>query len=114
MNTPYMIQDPVDELLKADAAALRDDYIDDAGFTLRVMDALPARRAISPMLRFGIPMAFALLAALMTALFAGGGNFMIDAAMDIVTSTMTGTVMAFGVILGLMMVVSVAAVSGER
>ena len=34
-------RDPVDELLKAGARELHDVYIDDAGFTLRVLDAMP-------------------------------------------------------------------------
>ncbi len=106
-----IIRDPIDELLKADAALQRDAYIDDAGFTLRVVDALPARSAVSPAMRFAILCGFTLIAALIVALFAGGGNFLVDAVMDIATRSMTQTAIAFVVMVGLMAVISIAVAS---
>ncbi len=106
-----IIKDPIDELLKADAAAQRDRYIDDAGFCLRVIDKLPARSPVSPAMRFVIPFGFSLAAAVFVALFAGGGNFLIDAIMDIATSSMSKSAFAFIAIAGITIAVSVAAVN---
>jgi len=104
-----IIKDPVDELLKADATSYRDQHIDDAGFTLRVIDDLPAGSRISPAIRFAVPFGFTLMAAIVVALFAGGDNFMVDAVMDIATSNMSKSAFAFVAIVGIMMVVSVVA-----
>lgn len=104
-----IIKDPVDDLLKADAASHHDLYIDDAGFTLRVIDSLPARSQVSQVMRFAIPFVFTLLAAVFVALFTGGGNFLVDAVMDIATSSMTKSVFAFMAILAIMVAVSAAA-----
>ena len=106
-----IIRDPVDEALKADAAVYRDAYIDDAGFTLRVIDALPQRSHVSPAMRLAIPGGFTLLAAVFVALFAGGSNFLIDAVMDIATSSMTQTAIAFFAVVVIMVAVSIAAAS---
>ena len=106
-----IIKDPVDELLKADAASHRDQYIDDAGFTLLVIDSLPARLQVSPALRFAIPFGFTLLAAAFVALFTGGGDFLVDAVMDIATSSMSNSAFAFFAIVAIMVAVSVAAAS---
>jgi hypothetical protein len=104
-----IIKDPIDERLKADAANQRSRYIDDAGFTLRVLDKLPVRPAVSPAMRFAIPFGFTLGAAIFVALFSGGGNFMIDAVMDIVTSNMSKSALAFIAIVGITISMSVAA-----
>ena len=106
-----IIKDPIDEMLKADAALHRDVYIDDGGFTLRVIDALPSRSRVSPMIRFAIPCGFTLLAAIFVALFTGGGNFLVDAVMDIATSSVTQSAVAFVVVVGIMAVISVAVAS---
>ena len=106
-----IIKDPIDEMLKADAASHRDIYIDDGGFTLRVIDALPARSTVSPLIRFAIPGAFTLLAAMFVALFSGGGNFLVDAVMDIATSSVTPSAIAFTGVVAVMIVVSLAAAS---
>src|SRR5260370_35263095 len=87
-------RDIVDERLKADAEALRATYIDDAGFTLRVMDALPARTAILPTPRIAWPLGGAVIAALLAALFSPIGNFVIAATMDILTETPTTRALA--------------------
>jgi hypothetical protein len=92
-----MIRDPLDEMLKADAQLQRDQYIDDAGFTLRVMDDLPAMPAptrLSRAMRIGIPFGFTLIGALFVMLFAGGKNFFIDVTMDLATETITRDVVA--------------------
>ena len=104
-----IIKDPVDELLKADAALHRNQYIDDAGFTLRVVDSLPTRPHVSPAMRFAIPFGFTLIAAAFVALFTGGGNFLVDAVMDIATSSMTNSSFAFIAIVGIMIAVSISA-----
>ena len=96
-----IIKDPIDELLKADAASHRDWYIDDAGFTLHVIDRLPAGSQISPAMRFAIPFGFTLLAAIFVALFAGGGNFLVDAVMDIATNSMSTSAFAFVAVVGI-------------
>ncbi len=106
-----IIKDPIDEMLKADAALHRDAYIDDAGFTLRVVDALPQRSPVSSAMRFAILCGFTLAAAMIVALLAGGGNFLVDAVMDIATSSMTQTAAAFIVMVGLMAVISIAVAS---
>ncbi len=104
-----IIRDPVDELLKADANAHRDAYIDDAGFTLRVIDRLPAKSRSHTTLRVTIPFGLTVAAAF-GALFAGGGNFLVDAAMDIATTNISSAAMALVTIVVVMIAVSVTAV----
>jgi hypothetical protein len=96
-----MIRDPLDEMLKADAREHRERYIDDAGFTLRVVDSLPAMPSptrLSQAMRMAIPFGLTLLAALLVALFAGGKNFFIDVTMDLATETITRDVVALALI----------------
>ena len=104
-----IIKDPIDELLKSDAASQRDQYIDDADFTMRVINNLPTASRISSAMRFAIPFAFTLLAATFVALFAGGGNFVVEAVMDIATNNMSRSAFAFVVIVGIMTAVSITA-----
>ncbi len=107
-------RDPLDEMLKADAGAHRDFYIDDGGFTLRVVDALPARaRGVSSKIRIGIPFGLALLAAFMVTFVTGGGSFFIDAAMDLATNTLTAASFGFLVMVGIMYVMA-ATVARDR
>ena len=101
-------RDPLDEMLKADATEHRDAYIDDGGFTLRVIDALPPRaQGVSPAVRFGIPFGLAALAAIIVTFITGGGSFFIDAAMDLATSTLTASSFGFLVMVGAMFVLAV-------
>ena len=112
MSTPLnIVKDPVDELLKADAVCFRDGYIDDAGFTLRVMDALPARRKVSAATRVLVPIAFSLVAAIIAVLFIGGGNFYVDAVMDIATDTFNKSTIALGAMIAVMIVMAISAAS---
>ena len=104
-----IVKDPVDELLKADAAAQA--YIDDGGFTLKVMDALPPRARSSATMRVAIPIAFTVLSAIIVAFFAGGENFFIDGVMDIATNTITKTSFALLAIVVVMLAIPIAAVS---
>jgi hypothetical protein len=104
-----VIKDPVDELLKADASLHRDRYLDDHGFTLRVLDHLPAGSRASDATRYAILFGSTLLAAVFAAVFAGGGNFLVDAVMDIATSSLSKSALAFVAIVGIMIAVSVAA-----
>lgn len=115
MNSPLNLQhDRVDEMLKADAAGLHSTYIDDAGFTLRVMDALPARASTSNRLRYGLPFAGAVTAAALAALFSPVGNFMIDATMDVMTQTPTNSAFALLAVVTAMACVAIAGLLGER
>lgn len=93
-----IIRDPVDDLLKADAAEHRHQYLEDDGFTLRVLDVLPKHARISSKQRIAIPLAFATLAALFVVFFTGGGNFIVDGMMDIATSSATPSAFGFGVL----------------
>lgn len=107
-------RDPIDEMLKADAAEHRDVYIDDGGFTLRVIDALPPRaQGVSPAVRFGIPFGLAALAAIVVTFLTDGGGFFIDAAMDLGTSTLTASSFGFLVMVGAMFVLA-ATVARDR
>ena len=95
-----IIRDPLDDMLKADAENHR-EYIDDAGFTLRIMDALPRAHAsyrLSSAVRIAVPFGMTLLAALFVVLFAGGKNFFIDVTMDLATETVTRDVVALALI----------------
>ena len=105
-----IIKDPVDELLKADANTHRESYIDDAGFTLRLIDGLPAKSRHHKMLGVAIPLGLTSAAAAFVALFAGGGNFLVDAAMDIATTNMSSAAMALVTSVVVMIAVSVTAV----
>ncbi len=105
-----IIKDQVDELLKADAIAHYDTHIDDAGFTLRVIDSLPARSRQQNTLHIAIPFGLTAMAAAFVALFAGGGNFLIDAAMDIATTNLSSSAMALVTIVVVMIAASVTAV----
>jgi hypothetical protein len=87
--------DPIDDLLKADAAEFRAQHIDNAGFSERVMMALPARKRVSREIRVLLPFGFAMCGLAIAFFFAGGRNFAIDVGMDIMTSTFTPTVFAF-------------------
>ncbi len=96
-----MIRDPLDEMLKADAETHRDQYINDAGFTLRTLNALPAPRTsyrVSRAVSICVPFGLALLAALFVTLFAGGKNFFIDVTMDLATETVTRDVVALAMV----------------
>ena len=108
MNTPLNLhRDTVDELLKADAREHRLQHFDDAGFTLRVMDRLPRAKRLSPALRFAIPFGSTLLACVIAVAFTPAGSFMFDAYMDLVTETMTPTLMGMAVVLLTLYAVSI-------
>lgn len=106
-----IIKDSIDELLKSDAATHRDYYVDDAGFTLRVVDRLPARPRVSSAMRVGILLVLTSLAAAFSALFAGGGDFLVDATMDIATGSLSTSALVYLAIVGILIVVSVTAAS---
>ena len=108
-----VIKDPIDEMLKADATSSRDQYIDDDGFTLRVIDNLPALSQISTAMRISIPLGFTFLAATFVALFAGGDIFLVDAVMDIATYSMSKNAFAFAAVVCILIGVSVAAASED-
>jgi hypothetical protein len=108
MNTQQ--DDALEQWLKADAARWRDQYIDDDGFTQRVVGNLASNVAarpstatapahVTPAVRFTLTYGLAIVAAIIVTFFAGGANFAIDALMDVATSTMTTTVLGFGAML---------------
>ena len=115
MNTPH---DPLDEMLRDDTAGLRDTYIDDAGFTARVLNALPAgtahgRRSLRA-LRFGVPFAFTLVAAVIVVCCTAGGGLAIDALMDLATQTITANAVGFLLAIAVAIALSVSNLSGDR
>ncbi len=74
-----MMNDPLDDLLDA---RLREEtpYIDDAGFTARVMKELPRRRGAAPQTQRSLIIFFATVFSVVIAFFASGeGMFMHDA-----------------------------------
>jgi hypothetical protein len=104
MNTQQ--DDALEQWLKADAAKWRDQYIDDDGFTQRVMGNLAARPSmaatparVTPAMRFALTYGLAIVAAAIVTFFGGGANFAIDAMMDMATSTMTTAVLGLGTML---------------
>ena len=74
----------IDEQLQADwlDAKLRDEmpYIDDAGFTARVVKQLPAHRRASRSLRSAIIIGVTFLACVVTYFLTGGGQIFADSA----------------------------------
>ena len=114
-HQPINLQrDPVDELLKADAEAMRSAYIDDAGFTLRVMDALPQPSKAARRLRANLPLIGALVAAVPVALFSPVGNFVIDATMDVLTQTPSNSAFALLALVTAMVCGAIAGLQGDR
>ena len=114
MNTHLSLhKDAVDELLKADVQAQRQQHIDDDGFTLRVVDRLPVRKRISAALRFAIPFGCTLLAALIAVAFTPAGSFMFDAYMDLVTETITPTLVGMAVAMVTLYVASIGGALGD-
>lgn len=111
MNTPH---DPLDEMLRNDAAGLRDVYIVDAGFSARVVDALPTSRRGSRALRFGVPFAFTLVAAVVVVCCTAGGSLAIDALMDLATQTITANAVGFLLVIAVAIALSVSNLSGDR
>lgn len=106
MNIPH---DSLEVLLKDDAAAARDAYIDDAGFTARVVGALPARRGLSRAIRSGVPFTFAMVSATMVMCCTAAGSLAVDAFMDLATETMTAN--AVGLLLVIVVVIAASAAS---
>ena len=100
-------KDTVDEVLKADALEQRMLYIDDDGFTLRVMDALPQKKRLSAAMRFAIPFACTLIASIVALAFTPVGSFIFDAYMDLVTETVTPTLIGMAVVFFTLYAVSI-------
>ena len=107
-------RDAVDEMLKIDAHASRSEHIDDNGFTLRLMDSLPARKKLSPVLRFAIPFGFTLVASIFAVAFTSVGSYFFDAYMDLVTETMTPTLIGAVVVLCTLYIVSIGGALSEK
>lgn len=115
MNTPLTIlHDPLDEALKIDAAGYRGHYIDDAGFTLRVMDALPLQAKLSSQKRFAIIFGMSSFAAVIATLFLAGDHLLIDASMDVATNTISPAVVALFTIMMVSTAASIAAILSRR
>ena len=115
MNTPH---DPLDAMLRNDAAGLRDIYIDDAGFTQRLVAALPApasnARHRSKAIRFGVPFAFTLVATVVVICCSAGGSLAVDALLDLATQTITANAVGFLLVIAVAIALSLSNLSGER
>ncbi|MEO8386639.1 MAG: hypothetical protein ABI583_15415 [Betaproteobacteria bacterium] len=115
MNNHLTLQkDTVDEMLKVDAFALRGEHIDDDGFTLRLMDTLPTRKRLSPVLRFVIPFCFTLLASVFAVALTSAGSYFFDAYMDLMTETMTPSLVGTFVVLCTLYAVSIGGALSEK
>jgi len=112
----------MDEMLRADATAWRDAYLDNDGFSERVMQRIsvlpaPLRGSLSSVgstKRIVIVSVAAALASSVVVFSGAGGNLLIDAVMDIATFTVTPAVVA---LIGMTIVaaaVAVGAVANER
>lgn len=110
MNTPY---DSLEVLLRDDAAAAGDAYIDDAGFTARVVGALPARRHVSRAIRIGVPFTFAVVSATIVMCCTAAGSLAVDAFMDLATETMTANAVGLLLIIAVVIAVSVASITAD-
>jgi len=76
VSSPNVADDAwLDDLLVADGAAQRADYIEDAGFTARVVNALPSAAALPAWRR---PFVFALWGAAAVALVLAMPTFFVD------------------------------------
>lgn len=114
MNPPLNLhRDAMEELLKVDAEIHRATHLDDDGFTLRVMDTMPQKARMSAALRFAIPFACTLLASVIAVAFTSAGSAMFDAYMDLVTQTVTPTLIGMAVVLVTLYVVSIGGVLSE-
>ncbi|MFN7219772.1 MAG: hypothetical protein ACK5UX_03930 [Burkholderiales bacterium] len=127
MNRPTLPQDQathleadaaLEQLLRQDAAQWRDAYIDNDGFSDRVMariDALPApQTGLSIRQRLTI-IGAAVLGGVLLATFAGNGaDLLIDAVMDLATETVTPTVLGLVALLASAGALAVVAAQGER
>jgi hypothetical protein len=127
MNRPTLPQDQathleadaaLEQLLRQDAAQWRDAYIDNDGFSDRVMariDALPApQTGLSIRQRLTI-IGAAVLGGVLLATFAGNGaDLLIDALMDLATETVTPTVLGLVALLASAGALAVVAAQGER
>jgi hypothetical protein len=108
--------DAIDALLRADAHAWRDQYIDNDGFSDQVMARVattPAPQKLSARARFAIIGGIAALSVVFVILFGAGGNLIIDAAMDIATETVTPAVVAIVAVLATL-IASVAILISEK
>ena len=99
MNTYLNLhKDVVDDRLKADAQEHRLQHIDDDGFTLAVMDSIPQKKRLSARWKFAIPFGCTLLASIIALTFTSAGSFIFDAYMDLVTETVTPTLIGMTVV----------------
>lgn len=115
MNPHLLLQkDALDDMLKIDALAVRSQHIDDDGFTLRLMDSLPARKRLSPPLRFAIPLCFTLFPSIFAVAFTSVGSYFFDAYMDLVTETLTPTLVGAVVLLCTLYAVSIGSALSEK
>ena len=106
-------KDAVDAALKADALLQHMQHIDDDGFTLRIMDVLPQKKRLSAALRFAIPFGCTLLASIIAVVFTSVGSFIFDAYMDLVTETLTPTLIGIALVFVMLYVVSIGGALSE-
>jgi hypothetical protein len=106
--------DPLDALLREDAAAARADHVDDAGFSARVVGALPPRLRLSQFVRRAIPPGFALLATVGVMFGSAARSLAIDAVMDLATETVTANAIALLAIFSVVLLAAVMAIINEK
>ena len=110
MNTAH---DPLENLLKADALAMREGYIDDAGFTKRVVAAMPAHSRLSRAARIGVPLAFTLVASTVVMCCTAAGSLAVDAFMDLATETVTANAVGLLLVTAVVIGVSTSNLTGD-
>ena len=112
--------DTLDTMLKTDAMGFRDNYIDNDGFSDRVMarvsiastqttpDSIASARRRLIVVSIAAFFSFTLVM-----LLGAGGNFVIDAVMDLTTQTMTPTAAMLVFLMASVGILGVSAAAGE-
>jgi hypothetical protein len=109
----------LEALLRQDAAQHQQQYIDNDGFSERVMTAVaglpnPSSNQLSQKKRLFVLSAAALLGTIIVMFFGAGNNFLIDAVMDLATKTITPSVLSLVFIIVSVGVATTIAAMSER
>jgi hypothetical protein len=115
--TRSLTDDDIERMLREDATRMHEAYIDNDGFSERVMQdivKLPVPRGLSAHHRIMI-VAATTIGGLLLVMFAGHGNdYLIDAVMDFATQTLTPTLLAVLVVAVLGAVFGITAAADAR
>lgn len=109
--------DDIECMLREDAALAADVYIDNDGFCERVMQdiaKLPVPRGLSATHRVSIIAATSIAGLLFVILAGHGGDYLIDAVMDLVTETITPTLLGITLLVFLGAVLAINAAADAR